>query len=143
MPRQNPSSQCLPLSEPSGLRGPERMARPVPPLQQSQHLLIVLGLLGLQSTAPRRNPTFAVSSDEAGPSWSRANDTTSAAVTAVAKSADQARLPGIAKKHSATTKSEFVVSSVLGSGTRKAGIAGDVPPHGVHDSGQCTDERAS
>ena len=37
-------------------RGPQQMARPVPPQQQSRTLLTKPGLLGLQST-PRSNPT--------------------------------------------------------------------------------------
>ena len=34
----------------------DRMTRPVPSLQQSQSLLVKIGLLGLQSTVPRKNP---------------------------------------------------------------------------------------
>ena len=38
-----------------------------------------------------------ISFDEAGPSWSRANDTTSAVATAVAKAVDEGRPPDICK----------------------------------------------
>ena len=58
-------------------------------------------------------PELAESSgddDDAGSSWSRANSTTSADVTAVAKTVGEFRPPGIAK-FSASTESEFTKSS--------------------------------
>ena len=73
------------------------MARPVPTLQQSQNLLVKLGLLESQSTVPGQTFEFAVSSVEvsggAGPCLSRAHGTTNAEVTAVVKSAGEARPP--------------------------------------------------
>ena len=53
-----------------------------------------------------RNVESAESYCEAGSSWPREDDTTSADVTAVAKSVGEALPPGIAK-YSATTESEL------------------------------------
>ena len=51
-----------------------------------------------------------MSSGEAGPSWPRANDMNSAVDTAVARTADEVRPPGVAEQ-SATTKPELAESS--------------------------------
>ena len=112
-----------------GRHGPEQRAHPVLGLQQPQGLLAKIGFLGSQSTAPRQNPSsdearppgiekqgattdseIAVSSDEVGPSWSKANCMNSAAPTAAVKSAGEARPHGIAKQ-SATTKPELAKTS--------------------------------
>ena len=53
---------------------------------------------------------IAASSGEIGSPWPGEHDTTTGDVTAVAKSAGKARPPGIAA-HSASTKSDFAVSS--------------------------------
>ena len=47
VPRQNPNSQSRLVKVKLGLLGPEQMARPVPPFQQSMPMK--LGLLGLRS----------------------------------------------------------------------------------------------
>ena len=54
--RKHPNSRKLLVK--LGLLGPEKRARPVPPLQQLQSLLVKIGLLELQSVAPRQNPNW-------------------------------------------------------------------------------------
>ena len=93
-------SQCLLVK--LGLLGPERVTRLMPPFRRSGGLLVKIGILGPKNCSGSIESEIAASSGDAGSSWPGERDTTSADVTALAKSVVEARPPGIAL-HSATT----------------------------------------
>ena len=119
--------------------------------QISQSLLVELGLLGPQHMA-RPSPysvtlesEVTVRSGEAGPSWSRASGVTSTSkMAADAKSAFEARPPGIAK-HSARTEFGLAVSldEARSIGSRAGGTIRVLEVHKVsrQESGEVVDER--
>ena len=92
-------------------RGEEkrREERREEPLQLSQSLLANIRLRGLQSTAPRQNPYLQSLMMKLSPLVLEQNGMTGGVVTAVAKSAGEARPPGIAEC-CVMTKSELAES---------------------------------
>ena len=98
-----PLSQSLPVK--LSRVGPEHSTHPVPSTQQSQCLMEKLGLLESFKQSATTDSDIAGSSGEAGLSWPRGNDVDSAAATAAALLAGEAR-PSRIVKYSVTSESE-------------------------------------